>query len=287
MFACCSASHSTAETKSNKPNGPNKMPPPPPPPPPPKPTNNTDGSNTVGGAASALFAEIQGAGDNITARLRHVTDDQKTYKQNVRHGELDFSKLDAKKAEAEARRQQQQPAKSAEVEAPVLQLEGDKRWAVKHQKGTSNEPKRITLDKVNMRHAVQIHNCEYVMVEITGKVNSVSLVACSRVHVVLDSVVASLEVLKSNDIEVRVRRAVPTAAVEKSTSVTLCLLDRSAALETSIVTACSTAVNVSVPESDKSDADLVERPVPEQFVSHVVRDKRGGYAIETKPAEGV
>ncbi|RNF05943.1 G-actin binding protein [Trypanosoma rangeli] len=264
-------------------------PPPPPPPPPPPASPARDATNghsaTVGGATSALFAEICTGGDNITAQLRHVEDHEKAYKQNVQHGAVDFSGLEKKKAEADARRQQQgRTAAAVAAEEPVLHLEGDKRWVVKYHRGTPTVQKKVTLDKVSMRQAVQIFNSEYLMVEIKGKVNSVSVVSCNKVQVVMDSVVSSLEVLKSGDIDVKVHRAVPTASVEKSTSVNLYLMDKDEALNTDIFTACSSAVNLNFP-SEEDATDIIERPLPEQFVSKIVRDKRGGFKIETKPSE--
>lgn len=234
---------------------------------------------SVGAAASALFAEIRDGGDNIAARLRHVREDEKTYKRSAQHGAVDFSALDAKRAEAEARRQ-----RPGGAEWPLLQLEGDKRWVVRHQKGTTAEPKQVELNDVHMRHAVQIQNCESARIEIKGKVNSVSIVSCGKVQVVLESVVSSLEVLQSENIDVKVHRAVPTATIEKSASVNLYLMDKSEALNTEVVTACSTTVNVNFPlEEDASE--IIERPIPEQFVSKIVCDKRGGYKIETKPTD--
>ncbi|EKG04230.1 G-actin binding protein, putative,CAP/Srv2p, putative [Trypanosoma cruzi] len=264
-------------------------PPPAPPPPPPAPPKAASGerTTTVGGAASALFAEIQSCGDNIATRLRHVQDHEKAYKQKIQHGEVDFSDFEVKKAEADARRQEQSKlTAAATVDEPVLQLEGDKRWVVKYQKGTSAEQKKLTLDKVHMRHAVQICNCEYVMVEIKGKVNSVSVFSCNRIQIVMESVVSSLEVLKSGNVDVKVHRAVPTASVEKSTSVNLYLMERDEALQTEIVTACSSAVNVNFP-SEEDASDIIERPLPEQFVSKIVRDKKGGFKIATTPCENV
>ncbi|CBH16038.1 CAP/Srv2p, putative [Trypanosoma brucei gambiense DAL972] len=259
-------------------------PPPPPPPPPPKATEGNS-SSTVGGAASALFAEIRQGGDNITSRLRHVTDDQKAYKQNIQHGAVDFSDLDAKKAEAEAKRQQKQKQpETTAAEEPVTRLEGDKRWVVKHHKGTPSEPCKVTLEDVNMRHAVHIHGCDNTFVEVKGKVNTVSIVSCNKAQVILESVVSALEVLKSDSVDVTVRRFVPTAMVEKSTSVNLFLMDVEEAPNTEIVTACSSAVNVNFPTVE-DPTDILERPLPEQFVSRIVRDNRGKYKIETKPNE--
>jgi hypothetical protein len=268
-------------------------PPPPPPTPPPPPPQNGDATAAnsgggIGGAAAALFAEIRDGGDNITARLRHVTDDEKAYKKNIQHGEIDMSELEKKKAAAEARRAAQRKDESAANEAPaqepILELEGDKRWTVRYHTGTSEEQLQLELDKVEMRHAVRIENCQHVYITLANKVNSVSIVNCSKVQVALQTIVASLEVLNCTNCDVQVAQAAPTVAVERSSSINIYLLDREEARNTEVVTACSSAVNVLFP-SENDDDDVVERAIPEQFVSRIVPDGKGGFKVETKPSE--
>lgn len=238
-----------------------------------------------------MFAEIREGGDNITSRLRHVTDDEKAYKKNIQHGEIDMTELEKKKAAAEARRAAQKKdeggavaADTAPAQAPVLELEGDKRWTVRYHAGTPTEQLQLELDKVEMRHAVRIENCQHVYITLTNKVNSVSVVNCTKVQVALQTIVASLEVLNCTNCDVQVAQAAPTVAVERSSSINIYLLDREEARNTEVVTACSSTVNVLFP-SEKDDDDVVERAIPEQFVSRIVPDGKGGFKVETKPSE--
>ncbi|KAG5464408.1 hypothetical protein LSCM1_00592 [Leishmania martiniquensis] len=263
-------------------------PPPPPPPPPPRtPANAGASSTSVGGAAAALFAEICEGGENIASRLRHVTDDLKSYKQNVQHGEIDMSELERKKAAAEARRlaqeQSERPTGGEAMQQPVLALEGDKRWVVKYQVGSAAKQLQLELDKAEMRHAIRIENCQQAYINITNKVNSVSIVHCAKVQVALHVVVSSLEVLNCVDVDVQVAHAAPTIDIERSTSVNVYLLDKEEARNTEIVTACSSTVNVLFP-SEKDD-DIVERAVPEQFVTRIVPDSKGDWKLRTTPKD--
>lgn len=233
-----------------------------------------------------MFAEILEGGDQITARLRHVTDDQKTYKQNIKHGEIDMSELERKKAAAEARRlaQKQKDSAAAPPAEPVLRLEGDKRWVVKHQLGSIDDQLQLRLNEVEMRHAVRVENCEHAFIEVTGKVNSLSIVNCKHVQVALQTVVSSLEVLNSSHVDVQVALSAPTISIERCDVVNVYLLDKEEARNTEIVTSCNCAVNVSFP-SEKDDNDVVERALPEQFVSRIVSDGKGGFKVDTKPSE--
>lgn len=234
-----------------------------------------------------MFAEIREGGDNITARLRHVTDAEKAYKQNIQHGEIDMSELERKKAAAEQRRlaqkQSEREAGAEPAQQPVLALEGDKRWVVKYQVGGAAEQLQLELDKAEMRHAVRIENCQHAYITITNKVNSVSIVNCAKVQVALQTIVASLEVLSCTDVDVQVALAAPTIDIERSTSVNVYLLDKNEARNTEIVTACSSTVNVLFPSEDGDD--IVERAIPEQFVTRIVPDGKGGFKAETKPSD--
>ncbi|KAG5490714.1 hypothetical protein JKF63_00836 [Porcisia hertigi] len=260
----------------------------PPPPPPPKQVARSAASSAgVGEAAAAMFAEIREGGDDITSRLRHVSDDEKTYKKNIKHGEVDMSELVRKKAAAEERRlsknQTETRAGKETAQPPVLELEGDKRWVVKNQTGSSDKQLQLVLDKAEMRHAVRIENCKHAHVTISNKVNSVSIVNCTKVQVSLKIVVSSLEVLNCSEIDVQVAQASQTIDIERSASVNVYLLDKAQALNTEIVTACSNAVNVLFPS--EKDNDIVERAIPGQFVSRIVADGKKGYKLLTQPSD--
>ncbi|KAG5488987.1 hypothetical protein JIQ42_00607 [Leishmania sp. Namibia] len=263
------------------------VPPPPPPPPPPPATKSGASSASIGGAAAALFAEICESGENITSRLRHVTDDQKSYKQKIQHGEVDMSELESKKAAAEGRRlaqkQNERTTGGEATQQPVLVLEGNKRWVVKYQAGSPAKQLQLELDKAEMRHAVRIENCQHAYITIANKVNSVSIVNCTKVQVALQVIVSSLEVLSCVEVDVQVAQAAPTIDIEQSTSVNVYLLNKDEARNTEIVTACSSTVNVLFP-SEKDD-DMVECAIPEQFVTRIVPDGKGDYKLSTRPSE--
>ncbi|EPY42165.1 hypothetical protein AGDE_01758 [Angomonas deanei] len=194
-----------------------------------------------------------------------------------------MSALERKKAEAEERRLQKQEGQKEEQEA-VLRLEGDKRWVVRYQNGTPQKKLNLTLDEVNMRQAIRIEDCRFLYITLKSKVNSVTISNCKKVQVALDSVVSSLEVLNSEDCDVQVELSAPTISVENSTSVNLILLDAEESRNTEVVTSCSSTVNVNFP-SIKDKEDFIEKPIPEQFISRIVPDGKGGYKVETKPNE--
>lgn len=128
------------------------------------------------------------------------------------------------------------------------------------------------------------------------------------------------EIMKCNNVDIQISKIVPTITIEECSSINLYFVDAASALTTEIVTACSTAVNVNVKrndfynavscknsnvETDNSDSkaaniknkdcdngdnynnnddnEIIERSIPQQFVSRIIPDKRSVYKIETKP----
>ena len=249
---------------------------------------------------SALFAEIQGNGDGITSRLRHVTDDQKLYKQKREVQAVSFDELEAKKAAAEERRAAKERAalESAAAEAaaaakspsaalaaaPQFALEGGKRWAIKNQIGTPSQKITLVIDEPSMQHAVQIQHCEHVFIEIRKKINSISFTDCKKVQVSLVSVVSTVDITNSNSVDVQVSAALPSVQLENSHCINLFLLNPEEARKTEVVTVACSSVNVNFPDETDPD-DLVERALPEQYVSKLVPNGKGGFKIETKCSE--
>ncbi|CCW63319.1 unnamed protein product [Phytomonas sp. EM1] len=263
--------------------------PPPPPPPPPPPVASVPAPPRS--AANALFEEIRSAGDSIASRLRHVPEYKKVYKWKVKHGTLDMSALELRKKQAEMRKLKESEesagqghtgAAKNQTKGPVLLLENGKRWLVSSHVGSPEQQLRVCLDGVQMQHTVCVQDCRYVSLEVKGKVNSVSIVHCHKAQVALSSVVSSVEILGCTDIDVQVAEAAPSVVVENSSTVNIYLLSPEHSRETDIFSTRITTVNVLFPSRDDPE-DMVELPLPEQFVSKIVLDGKKGDVIKTTP----
>lgn len=55
-----------------------------------------------------------------------------------------------------------------------------------------------------MKQAVYIYRCENSVIKIKGKVNSVTVDSCKKTSVVFDNLLAQVEVINSQSIEVQV-----------------------------------------------------------------------------------
>jgi adenylyl cyclase-associated protein len=236
-------------------------PPPPPPPPPGGPGSlirDAAPAKPAGPNMNALFGEIN-KGENVASGLRKVTDDMKAKNRTDRSGAVPATAAPAA-ASAPGR------GGAAPLGTPRLACEGGRKWVVEHQV----DAKELRVTDVNAKQTVYVYNCRGSVVTIAGKVNSVCVDGCSRTAVVFADVVAAVEVVNCSAVELQATGVVPTVAVDNCNGVQLYL--NAAAMACAITTAKSSAVNVLVP-GKTADDDLVEAPIPEQFVTTFVKGK--------------
>ena len=140
---------------------------------------------------AGLFGELNKGGD-ITSGLKKVEKSQMTHK----NPELRASGV-VKAVEKEEKVVNKKPA--------VLELQGSK-WAVENQVGNKN----IVIEETNLKQVIYIFNCQNSVVQIKGKVNSVSLDNCSKTAVVIDSVVSTVDTVNCKSIQLQITGSAPT-----------------------------------------------------------------------------
>ncbi|KAJ3391326.1 F-actin-capping protein subunit alpha [Lobulomyces angularis] len=148
---------------------------------------------------------------------------------------------------------------------PKLQLEGSK-WVIENH---NNNPS-VIVDKTEIRHVVYIYNCQNSTVQITGKVNAVTLDNCKKVGLVLENVVSTVDVVNCKSCKVQITGKAPTANIDKTDGLQL-FLSREG-LDVEIFTAKSSELNVVFedPKVAPGSADYIEKPLSEQFKTKIV-----------------
>uniref|UniRef100_A0A673TI60 Adenylyl cyclase-associated protein n=1 Tax=Suricata suricatta TaxID=37032 RepID=A0A673TI60_SURSU len=244
------------------------LPPPPPPPPPPGPPplfENEGRREEPSPSRSALFAQLN-QGEGITKGLRHVTDDQKTYKNPSLRAQGGQVSSPTKSPSPGSR---PPPSPPAQKHAPVLELEG-KKWRVEYQE---NRPD-LVISETELKQVAYIFNCNKSTLQMKGKINSITIDNCKKFGLVFDNVVGIVEVINSKDIQMQVMGKVPTISINKTEGCHIYLSED--ALDCEIVSAKSSEMNVLIPQ----DGDYREFPVPEQF-----KTAWDGSRLVTEPAE--
>lgn len=245
---------------------------------------------------AAMFAELQNKKDNLTSGLSHVTDDQKTYKQQREGKAFDFGDLYAKKAAAEERRKAKEDAEkhgggtaaassAAKVPAePVFGLSLS-RFQVKNFVGGPDEAQiRKEIDEIAVNQSVVVSNCEHMVLQIKGKFNSLTVMNCQNVAIGLENVVSTVEVSNCTAVTIHVSGVVRSCIVDKSSEINFVLADSETARNTQIVSSVCSAINVRFPDKDDAE-ELLEKPIPEQYVSTIVPDGKGFFKLVTKPSD--
>lgn len=229
---------------------------PPPPPSCPLPPPPLDNFGPVGpdpaSDRSALFAQIN-QGANITSNLKKVSADQQTHKNPAlkQGGVVPIRGAGSQSGGV-------QPDKP-----PVFTREG-KKWSIEYQTRNHN----LVVENAEMNNVVYLYKCTECTVTIRGKINSVVIDACKKTAIVMDSVVAAVEFINCQSVQMQMFGKVPTISIDKTDGCQVYLsLD---SLDVEVVTSKSSEMNILIPAAN---GDYVEHPIPEQFKTTILPNK--------------
>jgi len=212
---------------------------------------------------SSLFAALN-QGDNVTSGLKHVTKDMKT--KNL-PAEQKSSVVPASAPTTSTKTKENVVGGAPGSKPPKFEKEGNK-WVVEHQVGNKN----IEISDTSAKQTVYIFKCSDSVIQIQGKVNHITIDGCNKTGVVFGDAIAACEAVNCSSLQIQVTGRVPSVAIDKCSGVQVFLSKSS--LETEIVTSKSSEMNIVIPKGD----DVVELPVPEQYVTKV---KDGKLLTET------
>ncbi|KAI6173525.1 Adenylyl cyclase-associated protein [Aphelenchoides besseyi] len=251
----------TAPTDSAKRAGGNVPLPPPPPPADffkdtkPKVQSNEDAEAS---AKQALMADIN-KGLEITSRLKKVTADMQTHKNPSLRGQStvpSHAGSGAKTTVAGAN-----ATKPVVEKPPKTELQDGKTWIVVFEEKEYHKGNReILIQVADMKQSVYVFRCENSIIQVKGKVNSITLDGCKKTGIVVDSLLSQVEVINSQSIKVETKGAMPTISIQKTDGCQVFLSKE--CLDAEIVTSKSSEMNICIP---KDDGDYIEIAVPEQF----------------------
>lgn len=255
------------------------LPPPPPPPPmpnmqdllgppaPPPPPAGLPG--TKGGDMSAVFDQLN-RGSDITAGLKKVDKSQMTHKNpSLRASSTVPERSDSQSSSTSNGRGKspvpnKKPDNMRTKKPSRKELDGNK-WIVENFDNTGSEIIEIPAE---LNHSILISRCTKCVIKVTGKANAISIDNCTSLSILVESLVSSLDVIKSPKFQVQVDGVVPTILLDQIDGASIYLSN--ASLGTEIFTSKTSAVNVVLPPKDDSDEDdSKECPLPEQIRSVV------------------
>lgn len=239
--------------------------PPPPPPPGPPPVlqinQKKEAPKAASGGLDAVFSELN-KGEAVTAGLRKVDRSEMTHKNpslrassTVSEGARGKSPAPGKKPKPESMRAKKPPVKS---------FEGNK-WTIENYEKEAN-PIEI---EASLSHSVLISRCNNTTIIVKGKANAVTIDNTNRVNLIVDSLVSSVDVVKSQNFALQVMGTIPTVMMDSIDGAQIYFSKESTA--TKIIHSKSAGINLNVVSG--ADEDYVEVPLPGQISSYYDAEK--------------
>jgi adenylyl cyclase-associated protein len=209
---------------------------------------------------SNLFAQLRAIDQSSgkTAGLRHVTKDMKSQGSSAVVPTPTAAPAKAAPSKAEDK------FPSGEATCKLV----DNRWKVEFQKDNMAAPLRLT--EVTMKHEVYIYGCSNAAIFVDAKCKGVRLDTCRNVTVVVDSLLSGVEVVNCRRVKLQCNKSLPSVAIDKTDGILVGLAW--ACRGAQVVTSKSSEMNVTFPVSEAEDADWIEQPIPEQFVTVINTD---------------
>ncbi|MCJ1291109.1 hypothetical protein MMC34_002652 [Xylographa carneopallida] len=249
-------------------------PPPPPmtnfdgaPPAPPMPTNGISSSRAPTSDMGAVFDQLS-RGEAVTAGLRKVDPSQQTHKNpSLRAGAaVPPTRSDSQSSNGKSPipSKRPKPESMRTKKPPRMELDGNK-WIIENY---DNPPERMLEIDAQISHSILISRCTKTAIRVLNKANAISIDSSSQVSLVIDSLVSSVDVIKTPRFEMQVLGTLPTIMLDQVDGASIYLSRES--MKTEVFTSKCTAVNINLPGQTEDD-DYKECPLPEQIKS-VIRN---------------
>ncbi|KAI1066579.1 suppressor of rasval19 [Fusarium irregulare] len=240
--------------------------PPPPPPPGPPPvldikTENAPAAASSGGGFGAVFSELN-KGEGVTKGLRKVDKSEMTHKNpSLRSGSTVES---SQRGKSPAPGKKPKP-ESMRIKKPAKkELEGNK-WTIENFEKES-EPIEI---EASLTHSILISRCNNTTVIVRGKANQVTVENSTRLSLIVDTLVSTVDVVKAQNFALQVMGTIPTVMLDQIDSAQIYFSKES--IGTKVFTSKSAGINLNVISGE--DDDYKEVPLPSQICSYYDESK--------------
>ncbi|KAI0429860.1 adenylate cyclase associated N terminal-domain-containing protein [Xylaria sp. FL1042] len=237
--------------------------PPPPPPGPPPVLQIKEEAKPADSGLGAVFGEIN-KGSDVTKGLRKVDKSQMTHKNPSLRAGSTVSDQDASARGKSAPGKKPKPESMRVKKPPKKDLDGNK-WTIENYE---KHPEPIEIE-VSMSQSVLISKCNHTTIILKGKANAVTIENTQRLSLVIDSLVSTVDVVKSSNFALQVLGQLPTVLLDQLDGAQVYLSKES--ISTRIFSSKSSSINVNVLAGDEED--YVEIPLPYQICSQYDEEK--------------
>ncbi|KAI0117083.1 adenylate cyclase associated N terminal-domain-containing protein [Daldinia grandis] len=232
-------------------------PPPPPPGPPPVLQIKEPATASKPDGMGAVFSELN-KGEGVTRGLRKVDRSEMTHKNPALRASSTVSDSSAR-GKSPAPGKKPKPESMRLKKPPKKELDGNK-WLIENFDKHS-EPIEIEAE---MSHSILISRCNQTTIIIKGKANAITVENTQRLSIVIDSLVSTVDVVKSSNFALQVLGTLPTVLLDQLDGAQIYLSKESTS--TRIFSSKSSGININI-VSDP-DGDYREIPLPGQICSY-------------------
>jgi adenylyl cyclase-associated protein len=227
-------------------------------------SSTTPRGGPAAGALAGLFSQISSIDQSSgkTEGLRHVTKDMKSSALKA-DGAVPVA-ITPKAAPVSAPKA---PVGGIKMGDPKTALKDGMRWEVEFHTKDSQKGEILKITEASLKQEIYIYGCRDVVIDVTTKVKGVRIDQCTNVTVLLSAALSGVEVVNSKRMKIQVREKLPSVAIDKTDGIVVGLTW--AARDAVITSSKSSEMNVTFPVSEAEDADWIEKPIPEQFVSKI------------------
>jgi adenylyl cyclase-associated protein len=220
---------------------------------------------------TAVFDQLN-QGSSITAGLRKVDKSEMTHKNpSLRAGTSvpERSNSQTSFSSSNSRGKSPVPSKKPKPESmrtkkpPRKDLDGNK-WIIENFENTGSDVIEI---QAQLSQSILISRCNKCIIKVIGKANAISIDNCTNVSIMVDSLVSSMDVIKSPKFQVQIDGVVSSVLLDQVDGATVYLANKS--LNSEVFTSKSTGVNIVLPPKEGSEGDDKECALPEQIRSVV------------------
>lgn len=233
-----------------------------PPPPPPPPSGGT--STAKGGDMTAVFDQLN-QGSSVTSKLRKVDKSEMTHKNPSLRAPT-RSDSQGSLGSGSGRSKSPLPAKKPESlkgkKPGKKELDGSK-WIVENFENTGSEVIEI---KAELNHSILISKCSKCVIQVKGKANAISIDNCVNLSILIESLVSSIDVIKSPKFALQVDGVLPTVLLDQVDGGQIYLQEASMKSPPEVFTSKCSSINIVTPPTNDED-DSKETPLPEQMRS--------------------
>ncbi|OLN95650.1 Adenylyl cyclase-associated protein [Colletotrichum chlorophyti] len=240
------------------------LPPPPPPPGPPPVLEINDDATGGKGGLGAVFSELN-KGEAVTKGLRKVDRSEMTHKNpSLRASSTVPDRDGSVRGKSPAPGKKPKPESMRVKKPPKKILEGNK-WTIEN---FEKETQPIEIEASNS-HSVLISKCNNTTIIIRGKANAVTIENSTRLSLIVETLISTVDVIKSQNFALQVLGAVPAVLMDSIDGAQIYFSKESTG--TKIYSSKSSGINLNVISGE--DEDYKEVPLPAQICSYYDENK--------------